>query len=67
MCNGHFPTGIIASARSGVGCTADFIWRRDEGALREGRRRGAALIGGIVPIATTSRRKPLSEFKSIDF
>jgi hypothetical protein len=38
---------------------------RDEGAPREERTRGA--VGGIVPIVTTSRHKPFSEFKNIGF
>jgi hypothetical protein len=38
---------------------------RDEGAPRERRTREA--VGGIVPIVTTSRHKPFSEFKNNDF
>ena len=53
--------------------TSGFIWtpnwlllrNRDEGAPRDGRTRGA--VRGIVPIVTTSRHKPISEFKNIDF
>jgi hypothetical protein len=50
---------------SGAGGAAGFIWTpnwllapRDEGALREGRTRGA--VGGAVPVFTTSRHKPFS-------
>ena len=46
----------------------DLNWHlllRDEDAPRKGKTRGA--VGGIAPIATTSRHKPFSECKNVNF
>ena len=49
---------------------ADFIWTPNwllGTRARPGREGRVGAVGGVVPIVTTSRHRPFSEFKNIDF